>query len=165
MNCNIFVDEVQSGLDIRTEVQQSLSRGLKSRRQTSRQLGEGDIELSPVGGIDHAQDGFGLSQVEASGQEGPQGEFTRLRQSSPGLTQGPQSRLQQRWRSQQVDLGGRLPGITARAGPEIEQAGDPRDGFGHPQSSRRAPGQRAAPGQRLRRCETCVAGSQRRVVR
>ena len=79
---DVFVDEIESGFHIGTKIQQSIAHLAKARRQTSRQLSEGDVELPPVDGIDHAENGLSLRQIQTPGQERAQRKLTRLCQPS-----------------------------------------------------------------------------------
>ena len=59
--------------------QQGVAEALEGTGESAGQLAESDVQLVRIGGVDHTQDGLGLSQVDASGQKGPQGELARIR--------------------------------------------------------------------------------------
>ena len=46
--------------------------------QPAGQLAQGNVQFARIGGVDHAQDGFSLAEVDASGEKG-------RRVNSPGL--------------------------------------------------------------------------------
>ena len=62
--------------------------------QPAGKLAQRGVERGGAVGVDHAQDRFGLGQVDSPGQERPQRELTRPGQSGAGGTDGPQQHLQ-----------------------------------------------------------------------
>ena len=74
-------------------------------------------------GVDHAEHGFGLREIEPAGQERAEREFARLGEPGAGAADGFENRTQQRRRAERVELGDRLARVAAIGRPEEEVAG------------------------------------------
>jgi hypothetical protein len=64
--------------------------------QTPSELFEGDIQFPPATRVNDTQHRLGLRQVDTPGQEGPEREFARFRQSRSSLTYGRENGVEQR---------------------------------------------------------------------
>ncbi len=60
-------------------------RRFKGWREPAGQLGQGDVQGLWAAGIDDAQDGFRLGQIDPAGQKGPQRELPWARQAAPAV--------------------------------------------------------------------------------
>jgi hypothetical protein len=70
-----------------------VAESVKRIGQSAGQLAQEGVKLSRIGGVDHAQDGFGLREIDSAGEKGSQGEFARLGQSGAGRAKRFQQRL------------------------------------------------------------------------
>ncbi len=80
---DVFLREVQPGLQVSEQAQQVFAELRHRRGDATGQLPQGDIELTGVAGIDHAQHRLGLREIEPSGEKCPERELARLGQPRP----------------------------------------------------------------------------------
>jgi hypothetical protein len=114
----ILVDKVQSGLEVCQDEQQVLMDLEDLPRQPPAHLFECDPEFVLIGRVDHAEDRFGLHQIDAAREKGPERELAALRRTDTLGIQGLKHSLQQRRRAEQVQLREGLAGVTATGWPE-----------------------------------------------
>ena len=120
---DVLVGEVETGLEVREQFDQIGPQPGESPRKSSGQLPQRRLQFDVVLGVDHPQHGFGLDQVDPSGEEGSQGEFSgscRPDLFAFGGKQFFEQSLEHRWRPHRVDFGRGLPGVAATGGPEVE---------------------------------------------
>ena len=73
-----FVDEIETRFEMGQGVEPSIAHLVERRGQSAGELAQSRLELGGIGGLDDAQDGLGLGQVDPAGQERAQRELTRL---------------------------------------------------------------------------------------
>src|SRR5205085_12025561 len=90
---DVLLSKVEARLQVRQQVQQLLPERSQRPGQSARELRERRIQPTTIFGIDDAQHGFGLRQIEPSSQKCPQRKFSAARQSSAALANCLQRRL------------------------------------------------------------------------
>ena len=116
----VLVGEIEPGLEVAEQVQQGVAEPVQRPGQPAGQLRQGDVEFVRVGGVDHAEHGFGLRQVDPAGEKRPQRELARLGQSRPGRAALTHDGLQQRRRADRVQFGDRPARVAATGRPEVQ---------------------------------------------
>ena len=62
--------------------------------QSAGKLAQGGLQLAGIGGVDHAQNRFGLREIDAARQKRPEREFARLGQPRSRCAERFQKRFQ-----------------------------------------------------------------------
>ena len=79
----VFFGEIEIGLQVGQQVEQFVAKLVERPSQPAGELRQGRAELSGIGGVDDAQNGFRLGEVDASGEKGAEGELAGLSQPRP----------------------------------------------------------------------------------
>ena len=116
---DVFVGEIQPGLDIGEEVEQVVAQLLQRASHAAGELFERLLQLIARAGFDDGVNGLGASQIELAGQEGSQRELAGLGGAAAGLQQLRDQQLHQRRAGERVNLGDILSGVAVRRGPEV----------------------------------------------
>ena len=78
---DIVFDKVEAGFQIGQQIEQIVSEQLQWARQAAGELRQRRFELASIIGIDHSQHGFGLHQIDPTGQKCPQRKFASICQA------------------------------------------------------------------------------------
>ena len=91
--------------------------------ESAGQLPQGDVQFVRIVGIDHAQHGFRLGQINSAGQKRPQRELPWPCQTGARGAERPQNGLQQGGRAERMNLDHRLAGVASPVRPRVGVAG------------------------------------------
>ncbi len=98
-------------------MQQIVAQPSQRTGQSAGELFQRGFEFRGAGGVDHSQNGLGLGQVDASGEECAERELARLGRPRASGAGRPHDGLQKRRRTEGVNLSHRLACVTSPAGP------------------------------------------------
>ena len=119
---NVFFDKIQPRFHIGKQVEQFVPQSGQWSGQAAGQLRQGNVQFAFAVGVDHAQHGFRLRQIQSPREKRTHGELARFGHASARRTDRRQGRLQQRWRADGVQFGSRLSRVASAAGPQVEIA-------------------------------------------
>ena len=143
-----MLGEVDRGFDEGAEADQAAVQLVDAARGEALEGAGGGTVLGDAAGLDDGEDGLGLGEVYAAGQEGAAGELARLGDAGAALDEGVEEHPQQGRRAEGVDLGHVLPRVGARGAHQVERGRNARPAPVQAQAG--LPG--AVPGQRGERC-------------
>ena len=127
---DIFIDEVETGFDIGHKFDGLLAQRVDWNLNTASQLPQRAVEFFLGLRVDDGQNGFALGQIESSGKECAEGEFSRECLADSRIGQLLEDRLEQWGGTDGVDFQCGLACVAERAGPEpqIGREGSQRAG-------------------------------------
>jgi hypothetical protein len=74
---DIFIDEIEAGFDIGQQFDGLLAQRVDWNLNTTSQLPQRSVEFFLGLRVDDGQNSFALGQIESTGEEGAEGEFSR----------------------------------------------------------------------------------------
>ena len=115
--------EVESGLKLREDGEQSFAQILERPRQAAGQLLQRCVQLIARAGINYAKDALGLRKIQSSRQERTKRKLPRRRWPSAAPAELINDHRQQRRRTQRVKLCRRLTRVAHVVRPHKQCAG------------------------------------------
>jgi hypothetical protein len=117
---DVFIDEVEASFEVADKSDEVFAEFLQAAGDATAELPEGQLKFFVIGGLDDAEDGFGLEQIDASMQEGTEREFAAPCHSYTVLEEFFEHGFEDGFTAGNVEFGEDFSGEAAASGPEAQ---------------------------------------------